>query len=140
MTTSDIINSQSTSDTTSMDFKSSYIQTILNDDMESSTTYIQTALNEFYGEDNIPLYLRQGVINLHRSDLIASLNNRIRVRNASIRYRNDILENEGIVHSPTQRAYKSHNRHKRININRHNRSKHNIHQPGRTNCSQRFQH
>ena len=46
-------------------------------------------------------------------------------------------------HHHQQRAYKNQNRqnrHKRINTNRHNRRKHSIHQPGRTNCSQRFQH
>ena len=46
-------------------------------------------------------------------------------------------------HHHQQRAFNnqnSQNRHKRINNNSHNRSKHNIHQPGRTNCSQRFQH
>ena len=42
-------------------------------------------------------------------------------------------------HQHQQRAFKSQKTRRKIHTNRHNRSHHSIHQPGRTNCSQRFQ-
>ena len=51
----------------------------------------------------------------------------------------NIASSQEHQHQHQQRAFKSQKTRRKIHTNRHNRSHHSIHQPGRTNCSQRFQ-